>query len=174
MNPTRTKISTLSSIFLGLASLLNTAPSSAAESPSTADVLTEVHKSDQKEIDMGKSAEKHGKSKAVLNFGKMLVKDHTEADKKVANLAKKKNIDMGSSWTASLRTDMSEMIAGSDFDRHFAQVMLDDHRKDIEKVTKARDETRDEQLKQLLDELLPTLKKHEETAEKILDETKKP
>jgi predicted outer membrane protein len=60
------------------------------------------------------------------------------------------------------------------FDAKFAQEMVDDHKRDIAEVTEARDATVDPKLKKLLTELLPTLQKHEETAQKIVDtETKK-
>jgi hypothetical protein len=39
-------------------------------------------------------------------------------------------------------------------------------------VTSARDATNDEKLKKLLTELVPTLQKHEDTAQKLVD-TKK-
>jgi predicted outer membrane protein len=47
--------------------------------------------------------------------------------------------------------------------------MLDGHKKAIGDVTEARDKTTDAKLKKLLVELLPTLQKHEETAQKIVD-----
>ena len=61
------------------------------------------------------------------------------------------------------------MEAGADFDAKFARDMLDDHKKDIAEVTEARDKTDDLKLKKLLSDMLPTLQKHEETAQKILD-----
>lgn len=48
-------------------------------------------------------------------------------------------------------------------------MMVGAHKKDIAALTKARDSTADEKLKKLLTELLPTLQKHEDTAQKILD-----
>jgi predicted outer membrane protein len=47
--------------------------------------------------------------------------------------------------------------------------MVDDHKKDIAEVTDARDSTTDPQLKKLLSDVLPTLQKHEDAAQKIVD-----
>lgn len=100
----------------------------------------------------------------------MLEKDHKAADKKVVALAKQEQITL----TSAAPGDMSSMASEPTFDTKFAQEMIDDHKKAIAEVTEARDTTADPKLKKLLTELLPTLKKHEETAQKIVDtETKK-
>ena len=114
---------------------------------------------------MGKLAQKNGQSKEVKAFGSTLVKDHTAADKKVKALAKQQKVD--------LPTDTPPMnhdhMAGDDFDAKFAKAMLDDHKKDVSEATAARDSTTDEKLKKLLTELVPTLQKHQETAQKLVD-----
>jgi hypothetical protein len=51
--------------------------------------------------------------------------------------------------------------------------MLDDHKKDVAEATAARDSTNDEKLKKLLTEIVPTLQKHEDTAQKLVDGQKK-
>jgi putative membrane protein len=158
---------------LALATLFYGATALAANPPATADVLTKLHQSNQKEIEMGKTAQKNGKSKDVTNFGKMLVKDHSAADKKVMALAKQEKIDLPPG-TPPAKDDMADMAKGADFDTHFAQSMLEDHKKDIADATSARDATTDEQLKKLLTGMLPTLQKHQDTAQKIVDGSKKP
>jgi predicted outer membrane protein len=64
---------------------------------------------------------------------------------------------------------MSGMTKDSTFDETFVRDMIDDHKKDIAAVTEARDNTTDDKLKKLLTDLLPTLQKHEEAAQKIAD-----
>jgi putative membrane protein len=139
----------------------------AADAPVTADVLAKLHESNQKEIAMGKLAQKNGQSKDVIKFGKMLVKDHSAADKKVVGLAKKEKLQLPS--PPEVKHD--DMGAKSpDFDSKFARDMLDDHKKDIAEATAARDNTTDEQLKKLLTDMLPTLQKRQDTARHIVDE----
>jgi len=140
-------------------------PSSSNEQSPTATTLGKVHLSNQKEIEMGKVAEKGGKSKDVKSFGKELVKDHTAADKKVVALAKSENIDLAG---AGSTTDHLPQ-PGADFDLKFAQMMLEDHTNDITEVSTAIDTTSDPKLKDLLTEILPKLKKHKEMAQKIID-----
>jgi len=139
----------------------------AADPPVTADVLNKLHESNQKEIEAGKIAQKQGQSKEVRDYGKMLVKDHTAADKKVTGLAKKEKIPLTANEPGV--DEMKSMKAGASFDDKFARDMVDDHKKDVAEVSEARNNTTDDQLKQLLSDLLPTLQKHEDTAQKIVD-----
>jgi putative membrane protein len=153
--------------------LLAQGPGRAADPPAppatTSGVLGTLHETDQKEIQAGKIAQKDGKSKAVRDYGQMLVKDHTAADDKVAVLAQKENVDLLAATPAPGPNDMGTMASGPDFDKKFAQEMLDDHRKAIAALTAARDSTTDPQLRKLLTDMLPTLEKHAAAAQKIVD-----
>ncbi|HVU52274.1 MAG TPA: DUF4142 domain-containing protein [Polyangia bacterium] len=142
-------------------------PPPSAGAPATAEVLGKLHRSNVKEIRMGEMARDHGHSKEVQSFGKTLIKDHTEADDKVAKLAKEEKIDLAANTPEVGSTDMN---MGAGFDAEFARTMLDDHKKDIAAVENARDATKDERLKSLLKELLPTLKKHESIAQKLVNQ----
>lgn len=142
-----------------------------AAQPSTADVLMKVHQTNMKEIELGKMAESKGGSKEVKDFGKMLVKDHTSADHHLMALAKKEKVDVGKE--AAKAAEMPTISQGPEFDSQFAKTLLDDHKKDIAELTDARDHTSSTGLKEYLNTILPTLKKHEATAQKILDKTKK-
>jgi putative membrane protein len=153
---------------LGFGALLAfSTPALAADAPSTADVLGKLHDSNQKEIAMGKLAQKNGQSKDVTNFGKMLVKDHGAADKKVVALAKQEKIELPA--PTPMKDDDMPKGTGAEFDTSFAKSMVDDHKKDIAEATTARDATTDAKLKKLLTDILPTLQKHEDTAQHIVD-----
>ena len=155
---------------LVLGGLLAAGSARAGESPQTTqEVLGTLHQSDQKEIQAGAIAQKNGKSKAVRDYGKMLVRDHTRADEQVAALAQKESVDLLAATPAPGPNEMGTMATGPDFDRKFAQEMLDDHRKAIAALTAARDSTTDPQLRKLLTDLLPTLEKHADEAQKIVE-----
>jgi putative membrane protein len=140
----------------------------AADAPPPSEVLSKLHQSNQKEIEMGKLAQKNGNSKEVKQFGKTLVQDHTAADRKVVGLAKQEKIEL----PAPPAHDM-DIPAGPEFDGKFAQSMLDDHKKDVAETSDARDKTSDPKLKKLLNELLPTLQKHEDMAQKLSESSGK-
>jgi putative membrane protein len=143
----------------------------AADAPDTAQVLGKLHRSNQKEIEMGKMAQDHGLSKDVKDFGVRLVKDHSAADKKVAKLAKDEKVDLTASTPPADSHDMK--ATGAAFDEAFAKDMLADHKKDVAEVTRARDATADPKLKKLLSDILPVLKRHQDTAQKLVDNTVK-
>ena len=137
--------------------------------PSTPEVLGMIHHANQREILMGKMAQEHGMSKDIMSFGKVLVKDHLAADKKVAKLAKDEGIDLAAN-TPPADTHTDQIHTGTAFDDAFAEDMLEDHKKAVAAVTAARDSTTDLKLKQLLTNILPVLKKHEDTAQKLVDQ----
>jgi putative membrane protein len=163
---------------LGLAASLCTAPLALAidspgpaDSPGTAEVLAKLHATSQKEIQMAKLAQQHGKSKDVLAFAKALIKDHTAADKKVMALAKKQKLHLPATASLSKEDHAAAMDKSTSFDAHFVQAMLADHKKTVHDLRVVRDNTFDEELKALITELLPTLEKHEATAQKLADKS---
>jgi len=133
-------------------------------------VLGKLHRSNVKEMQMGKMAQERGQSKDVKTFGKTLVKDHDAADTKVSKLAKTEGVDLAANTPALAHDDMP---MGAGFDAAFAKGMLEDHKKDVADVKAARAATTDKKLKSLLGDLLPVLEKHEATAQKLVDHTNK-
>jgi putative membrane protein len=156
----------------GLAGLFAGGIAMAADPPSTADVLGKVHRANLHEIQMGKMAESHAMSADVKAFGKALMKDHAAADKKVVQLAKDEKVSLTAGAPAP-DTHLAHEFTGAAFDDAFAKEMLAAHDKDVADVTAARDATTDAKLKALLTELLPVLKKHEDTARKLVDKAAK-
>jgi putative membrane protein len=155
-----------------LVSLLVDGAALADEAPSTAEVLGKMHHLNLQEIEKGKMAQDHGLSKDVRSFGKMLVKDHAAADKKVVKLAKGEKLDLAA-HTPPRDTKTDQIHTGTAFDDAFAKEMLDDHKKDVAELTAARDGTTDAKLKQLLTDILPVLKKHQDAAQKLVEQSSK-
>jgi putative membrane protein len=163
----------LGSTLVLAAMLLSAGPARAADTMDTASALVKLHQSDEKEIAMGKLAQKDGKSAEVKSFGRTLVKDHTAADKKVSKLAREEKIALGSTPDADFDGAVAKMAAESDFDAHFARTMLDDHEKDLAFVKNTRDATSDDKLKKLLTDIVPVLQKHRDISQKLVDSTMK-
>lgn len=157
----------MASMLLGMGSVR------AAAANDTATVLVSLHQSDEKEIEMGKLAEKNGKAAEVKSFGIALVRDHTAADKKVMKLAKEEKVDLGSTPHVDFDGIVAKMAGDTDFDAHFARMMLDDHEKDLASAKNARDATSDAKLKNLLTDIVPVLQKHRDIAQKLVDDTTK-
>jgi len=139
--------------------------SRASASAKTADMLGKLHALDQREIAAGELAQQNGQSPEMKAFGKLLVQDHTEAEKKVAALAHRERLDL----TVTGGPDMPSMPAGPDFDKKLAKQTMADQQQAIAELTAARDQTDDPDLRALLTDLLPVLERHEQAAKKILD-----
>jgi putative membrane protein len=140
----------------------------AADAPDAevSQVLNKLHHSNQKEVKMGQEAREKGNSPAVKDYGATLERDHTAADEKVAALARKRNIELADAPAAEPK---HVLAPGEAFDKHFAEMMVDDHKKDIAEVKAEHGKTADAELKELLGNLLPTLEKHLTTAEALAD-----
>ena len=69
------------------------------------------------------------------------------------------------------KMDQLQKMSGKDFDRGFAQMMVNGHREAIEMVKNARGDAKPE-LKSFFEKLLPVLQKHEDMANDILSKTR--
>jgi len=131
-----------------------------------APVLNWLHHANQNEMRMGQEAKEKGQSEAIKEYGATLERAHTAADEKVAALARKRNIEL----TDPQSGEPGHVLApGESFDRQFAKMMVDDHKKAIGRVKSEQKATTDPELKELLGDILPTLEKHLATAEALAD-----
>jgi predicted outer membrane protein len=71
--------------------------------------------------------------------------------------------------TKEMKDPMEELrgLKGAEFDRVFAQNMVKGHQKLIAAIQKAQPQVKNEQTRQLLNEMLPTLQMHERTARQL-------
>ncbi len=137
-------------------------PSASAK---TADMIARLYLVDQREIAAGKLAQQNGQSPDMRAYGKMLVQDHTEAEKKLAALAHRERVDLAVTGAP----DIPAIPPGPDFDQMLAKLTMADQQQTIAEVTAARDQTDDPDLRALLTDLLPVLERHEQAARKIVE-----
>ncbi len=149
-------------------------------------ILSMLHAANQKNIDMGRLAQQRAGSGEARTLGDTLVRDHTDADAKVLSVARSANITllqpnqvhaaMKHEQNAARGADANNRqdthadlstLQGSDFDRAFGQKMTESHRMCIDKLTSARANTNNAQVRDLLDSLLPTLRRHEDMASQL-------
>ncbi|HEX9603497.1 MAG TPA: DUF4142 domain-containing protein [Myxococcales bacterium] len=149
-------------------------------------VLRKLRHVNMEEVQAGQLAQQKGASKDVKDYGAMLVRDHQKADQDVKAVASKLNIDLDAKKmdadrqmksdadhqakreAKQHRMDELQKLTGRDFDRAFAQMMVNGHREVIEMVKSARNDVKPE-VKDLLDKLLPVLQRHEDKANDILN-----
>lgn len=144
-------------------------------------VLRKLHHINQEEIQAGQLAQQKGTTRDVKDYGATLVRDHTKGDQEVKTLASKMNVDLEAvkdearhrekQQAMQNKMDQLQKMTGKDFDKAFAQMMVNGHREAIEMVKTARIDAKPE-LKSMLDKTLPVLQKHEDTANDILNKSR--
>jgi putative membrane protein len=143
----------------GANTLGNSAVSMTADSPE--DFLHEAAQGGMAEVDMGRLAQQKAQSPEVKNFGQMMVSEHSKANEELKGIATKKNIplpaDLGPHKSAM---DKLNGLSGSEFDKAYVEIMVDDHEKDVSAFQKQADGGKDPEVKAFAMKTLPTLKKH--------------
>jgi putative membrane protein len=121
------------------------------------------------EVQAGQLAASKATDPNVKNFADKLVKDHTNANNELVQLANSKHVELPAGPSRSQRKDIEKMgkFSGKDFDKHFVAMGVKDHEKDIKKFEKASAKAKDPQLKAWIDKTLPTLREHLAMAQKL-------
>jgi putative membrane protein len=121
------------------------------------------------EVEMGKLAQEKGQSEQVKDFGKTLVRDHSEANEKLKDIAADKSITVPGDMAKQQKDMLAKLgkLSGDSFDKEFAKHMTMDHKKDIAEFEKESKSGKDAELKAFAANTLPTLKEHLQLAEKL-------
>jgi len=131
--------------------------------------LVDAAETDLKEIEIGKLAQQKGVDADVKSYGKMLVDDHTKSLNEVKALAEKKQITLPAAVTEDGQDDYNKLNekTGLDFDKKFAEMMVDGHEKNIDKSQKASEKANDEEIRMWAAAKLATLTKHRDHAKTL-------
>jgi putative membrane protein len=155
-------------------SAIESAASSAAghENPQT--VLSAIHATNQLEMSAGKLAQSKGSSEEVRQFGRQLYDDHRAADQKVQSLADRKGIMLKpqlddpalASQSAEQAAEVAKLakLSGPEFDTAFLSAMAKGHKQTIQQLEKVKASATDQDVESLVNDLMPVLHKHEQTA----------
>lgn len=130
--------------------------------------VTEAMKGDNGEVAIGNLAAKQASGQAAKDFGRMLAGDHGAHKEKLAALGSTAGIATTDELTDEAKTNLGKLkgLAGAEFDKEFARMMVEDHTKDIARYEKQAS-SGDPQTAALAKETLPTLRKHLQTAQSL-------
>ena len=114
------------------------------------------------EVKLGELAESKSADIDVKNFGAMMAKDHSKANEELKNLASEKNITIPSAVSDDVQKDIDDLSkkTGKDFDKSYINMMVSDHKKDIDEFEDAAKNSKDSAFKNFAVKTLPTLYKH--------------
>jgi putative membrane protein len=108
--------------------------SASTSSLSDDQILHVLHTANAGEIEQGKLAQQKAKNARVKRFAAMMVKDHSDADKKGTEVAKKAKASPSSNDVSkSLESDAKQMTSsmssqkGGEFDRSYIEAQVKEH-----------------------------------------------
>lgn len=135
----------------------------------SADFLVDAANMGMAEIELGKLAQEKARNQRVKDFGAMMVSDHTNASNEVMSLASQRNVTLPDSVSDKKRKDKEDLAkkSGADFDKAFMRKMVDDHNETIDLFQKASDNVKDNAVKTFVDNTLPKLRNHLDSAKAI-------
>lgn len=90
------------------------------------------------EVMLGEMAQANGANAMVKDFGKMIVTDHTKANDELKAWATSAGYTLPTSMDADQQkmVDDLKMKMGADFDKAYTEMMVEDHKKDIDAFKK--------------------------------------
>ncbi|MBT1707548.1 DUF4142 domain-containing protein [Fulvivirgaceae bacterium PWU5] len=126
------------------------------------------------EVTLGKLAQTKSAAPAIQELGKTMELDHSKANEELKALAGQKNISLPDSLSEKSQRMVDDLSqkTGKDFDKAYADMMVDDHQKDIDTFRKESEKGNDGDLKAWATAKLPILAHHLEMA-KLARETLK-
>jgi putative membrane protein len=157
----------------GMAGAQTPAPSPSAPERGKAAELGKLDRHDQEflrkaaginlvEIELGRAAEKNSTDPKVKKFAASLVKDHSEANQKLARLAASKGYALPekiSSWDRHSLNQL-EKEQGEQFNKSFLTFNIKGHEKALDLYEKAASHAQDPDIKAFAEKNLPRLKEH--------------
>lgn len=112
------------------------------------------------EVNAGRLATQKAKRADVRSFGQMMVKDHGDAEQKLMQLVKLKNINIPEATGGDIQPDTSLQNAGDNFDRLFVHAMLQGHMNAVQMFESYAASGKDPDVRVFAQKTLPTLKAH--------------
>jgi putative membrane protein len=126
------------------------------------------------EVKMGQLAERLASSDKVKDFAQKMVTDHTQANKKLMELARAQKlavvVDMRKEALAIYKR-MSK-LSKAEFDKAYAKQMVEDHKKAVDLFERMSKNATDPDLKKFAADTLPTLRQHLKLAREVNDSLK--
>lgn len=133
------------------------------------DFATKAAAGGMMEVQMGQLAQQNAKSQRVKNFGSMMVTDHSRSNDELKSLAASNNITLPATLPADIQKHIDAMskMKGDAFDKHYMDMMVSDHKKDIGEFQKEANSPVNGAFKAFAAKTLPTLQKHLDSAQAI-------
>ena len=134
-----------------------------------ADFSVEAANGNMIEVQLGGLAQTKAVKDRVKSFASMMINDHTKISEDLQKIATSKNITLPQELSSEAKKDINRLSKkeGLNFDRAYINMMVADHKKDVAKFEKAARDCKDPDLKNFIEQTLPVLRKHLDSAKAI-------
>lgn len=121
------------------------------------------------EVELGNMASANAQSQRVKDFGAMMVADHSQAGNELKSMATSNAIQVPAEMMPEHRkhVDMLRDKKGASFDKAYMDMMVKDHKEDIDAFKKASTNLTEAGYKNYAAKTLPVLQKHLDSAQAI-------
>lgn len=126
------------------------------------------------EVMMGQLAATNATNAKVKALGEMMVKDHSKANDELKKWAETAGYTLPTGLDADKQKEYDDLKAkkGAEFDKKYTDLMVSDHKKDVEEFKKQASEGKEASLKSFASKTLPTLEHHLMESEKAKNAVK--
>lgn len=128
------------------------------------------------EVQLGQMAAQKAANAQVKQFGQMMVDDHSKVNEELKALAARKNITIPTTPGEDHRDNVKKLTdskGGKEFDKDYVDLMVDDHKEDVDKFEKAAKDCKDPDIKAFAAKHLPHLQMHLQKARTLQETVKK-
>ena len=122
------------------------------------------------EVEASQIAQQNAGHARVKAFADMMVQDHTNVNNELKGFASSRGLMIPEdSLMAKHKSMLDEMrnMTGKAFDKHYIDMMMKDHNKDISEFEKASNNAKDADLKAWAAKTLPTLRMHKDSVQAL-------
>jgi putative membrane protein len=131
--------------------------------------MTNAARGGMLEVQLGNMAAQKASSNDVKQFGEHMATEHSQLGQKLQQLASNLNFTLPTDLKPEQQALVSrfEKLTGKAFDSAYIKEMVNDHIKDISEFERALSQASNADIKQFVNEALPTLRDHLKMAREI-------
>lgn len=140
-----------------------------ATDEATASFMVKAADGGMTEVQLAEMAQQKATNQRVKDFAAMMVHDHTAVNDQVKTMAAQRNVVLPTAVSDDHQKAISDLNSktGKDFDKAFMDQMVKDHETTIDLFEDAANDVNDSEMKTLINNTLPKLKSHLDSAKEI-------
>lgn len=133
--------------------------------------ITKVAQNDITETKMSQLLLQRSKNKAVTDFAQKMIKEHTDSNKELMDIANSKGFKVLNDISSDDKSllDNFRQLDRQSFNRAYMQVQVQTHSKIQAEIQKYLEQGQDASLKAFADKILPVIVEHLQMAQKIVE-----